>query len=159
MGDRVAVLKDGVLQQCDTPLALYQRPANAFVAGFIGSPRMNFVEGRLEDGASDPAFAAGTRRLPLDGYPFIARPEPGQPVTLGVRPEHISLDGAGNWDGFTVDIVEPLGADNLVWCIDGGLSLEVRTSGERAVRPGMPMALGIDPRRVSLFATEGGARL
>jgi hypothetical protein len=51
------------------------------------------------------------------------------------------------------------GADNLVWCTDGGLSLEVRTSGEQAVRPGMPMALGIDPRRVSLFAADGGERL
>jgi multiple sugar transport system ATP-binding protein len=129
------------------------------VAGFVGSPQMNFIEGRIEQAGDDAAFAVGQRRLPLDGYAFSTRPEPGRPVTLGVRPEHIALDGAGNWDGFTVDIVEPLGADNLVWCTDGGLSLEVRTSGERAIEPGTPMVLGIDPRRISLFAADGGARL
>jgi multiple sugar transport system ATP-binding protein len=159
LADRIAVMKDQKIQQLGTPLDLYYRPANLFVAGFVGSPRMNFVEGTLEQAENGPAFAAGKRRLPLDGYPFTSRPELGRPVTLGIRPEHIALNGAGNWDGFTVDIVEPLGADNLVWCTDGGLSLEVRTSGEQAIRPGMPMALGIDPRRVSLFAAEGGERL
>ena len=58
-----------------------------------------------------------------------------------------------------VDLVEPLGADSLVWCTDGGLSLEVRTPGERAIRPGTPMALGIDAQRVSLFAADSGERL
>ena len=67
-------------------------------------------------------------------------------MTLGVRPEHIALDGAGNWDGFTVDIVEPLGADNLVWCTDGALSLEVRMSGERAIRPGCRWRWASTPR-------------
>ena len=159
LADRIAVMKDQRIQQIGSPLDLYYRPANLFVAGFVGSPRMNFVEGRLEQAANGLTFAAGERRLPLDGYPFGTRPESGRPVTLGIRPEHIALDGAGNWDGFTVDIVEPLGADNLVWCTDGDLSLEVRTPGEQAVRPGTPMALGIDPRRVSLFSTEGGVRL
>jgi multiple sugar transport system ATP-binding protein len=120
---------------------------------------MNFVEGRLEQAGNGLAFVVGDRRLPLDGYEFGTPPEPEWAVTLGIRPEHIALDGAGIWDGFTVEIVEPLGADSLVWCTDGGLSLEVRTAGERAVRPGTPMALGIDPRRISLFSADSGARL
>jgi multiple sugar transport system ATP-binding protein len=159
LADRIAVMKDQKIQQLGTPLDLYYRPANLFVAGFVGSPRMNFVEGRLEQAEGGPAFATGERRLPLEGYAFGTPPEHGRPVTLGVRPEHVALDGAGNWDGFTVDIVEPLGADNLVWCTDGDLSLEVRTSGERAATPGAPVALGIDPRRISLFSADGGARL
>jgi multiple sugar transport system ATP-binding protein len=158
LADRIAVMKDQKIQQIGTPLDLYYRPANLFVAGFVGSPRMNFVEGRLEQAANGLTFAAGERRLALDGYPFGTRPQSGQPVTLGIRPEHIALDGAGNWNGFTVDIVEPLGADSLVWCTDGQLSLEVRISGEQAVRPGTPLALGIDANRISLFSTEG-ARL
>jgi multiple sugar transport system ATP-binding protein len=159
LADRIAVMKDQRIQQLGTPLDLYYRPANRFVAGFVGSPRMNFVEGRLEQAGDGPAFVVADRRLPLHGYEFRVPPEPGRPVTLGIRPEHISLDGAGNWAGFTVELVEPLGADSLVWCTDGGLSLEVRTAGERAIRLGTPMALGIDPRRISLFSADGGARL
>ena len=117
---------------------------------------MNFIEGRLEPAGNGPAFVAGERRLPLDGYEFGARPEAGRPVTLGVRPEHIALDGAGNWDGFTVDIVEPMGADNLIWCTDGALSLEVRMSGERAIRPGSPLVLAC-PR--SCASTRSSASL
>jgi multiple sugar transport system ATP-binding protein len=159
LADRIAVMKDQRIQQIGSPLDIYYRPANLFVAGFVGSPRMNFIEGRLQLAGNGPAFVVGDRRLPLDSYEFGVRPEPDRPVTLGIRPEHIALDGAGNWDGFTVDIVEPLGADNLIWCTDGALSLEVRTSGERAIKPDTPMALGIDPRRISLFAADGGARL
>jgi multiple sugar transport system ATP-binding protein len=159
LADRIAVMKDQRIQQLGSPLEIYYRPANRFVAGFVGSPRMNFVEGRLEQAGDGPAFVVADRRLPLHGYEFRVPPEPGRPVTLGIRPEHISLDGAGNWAGFTVELVEPLGADSLVWCTDGGLSLEVRTAGERAIRPGTPMALGIDPRRISLFSADGGARL
>jgi multiple sugar transport system ATP-binding protein len=159
LADRIAVMKGQKIQQLGAPLDIYHRPVNLFVAGFVGSPRMNFVEGRLEQAGDGPAFVVGERRLPLAGYAFGTRPEHGRPATLGIRPEHIAIGGAGNWDGFTVDLVEPLGADHLVWCTDGGLSLEVRTSGEQAVRPGTPMALGIDPGRISLFSADGGARL
>ena len=163
LADRIAVMKDQKIQQLGSPAEIYHRPANLFVAGFVGSPRMNFVEGRIEGGnGAGPAFAVGERRLPLDGYAFSVRPDPGRPVTLGVRPEHLAItDGStGNWPGFSVDVVEPMGADNLVWCADGtGLTLEVRTAGERMLSPGEPLALGIDTRRMSLFATDTGERL
>ena len=160
LADRIAVMKDQRIQQLGSPAEIYFRPANLFVAGFVGSPRMNFVEGRLGRAGDGLAFAVGERRLPLDGYRFSARPEHGRPVTLGVRPEHITANGSGNWQGFEVEIVEPLGADNLVWCTDGGLSLEVRMPGEElGIAPGTPEALGIDAQRVSLFTADGGERL
>jgi multiple sugar transport system ATP-binding protein len=162
LADRIAVMKDQAIQQLGSPSDIYHRPANRFVAGFVGSPRMNFVDGRLELADGAPAFAAGERRLPLDSYEFAARPESGRPVTLGVRPEHLAIGDAGAgtaWPGFAVDVVEPMGADSLVWCTDDRISLEVRTSAERLPRPGERLTLGLDPRRVSLFAIEGGARL
>jgi multiple sugar transport system ATP-binding protein len=157
LADRIAVMKDQRIQQLGTPSEIYHRPANRFVAGFVGSPRMNFVEGRLENGGAGLTFTRGRHRLPLDGYSFTFRPQPGQPVTLGVRPEHLGT--GGTWDGFAVELVEPMGADNLVWCRDGDLSLELRLPGERTMAAGAPVSLAIDPARVSLFAAESGQRL
>jgi multiple sugar transport system ATP-binding protein len=160
LADRIAVMKDQKIQQLGSPAEIYHRPANLFVAGFVGSPQMNFIEGRLDstrDGSL--AFVAGERGLPLDGYAFTGRPESGRPVTLGVRPEHVTANGVGNWPGFKVEIVEPMGADNLILCTDGKVELEVRLSGEQNVALGEPLALGVDPRRVSLFAADSGERL
>ncbi|MGD9507520.1 MAG: ABC transporter ATP-binding protein [Geminicoccaceae bacterium] len=154
LADRIAVMKDQQIQQLDTPAEIYHRPANRFVAGFVGSPRMNFVDGTLADG---PAFTCGSRRLSLDGYRFVERPEPGRPVTLGIRPEHLAT-GEG-WDGFAVDLVEPMGADNLVWCRDGDLTLELRLPGDRTLPAGAPVSLAMDPARISLFCAANGRRL
>jgi multiple sugar transport system ATP-binding protein len=159
LADRIAVMKDQCIQQLGRPAEIYHRPANLFVAGFVGSPRMNFLQGQLDQVDGTPAFVSGERRLPLGSYDFAVRPETGRPVTLGVRPEHLTLDGSGQWQGFKVEIVEPMGADNLVWCGDGTHSLEVRTSGEREMALGTPLALGLDPRRLSLFAADSGQRL
>jgi multiple sugar transport system ATP-binding protein len=159
LADRIAVMKDQRIQQLGRPAEIYHRPANLFVAGFVGSPRMNFLQGQLDQVDGTPAFVSGNRRLPLGSYDFAVRPETGRPVTLGVRPEHLTLDGSGQWQGFKVEIVEPMGADNLVWCGDGTHSLEVRTSGEREMALGTPLALGLDPRRLSLFAADSGQRL
>jgi multiple sugar transport system ATP-binding protein len=123
LADRIAVMKDQRIQQLGRPAEIYHRPANLFVAGFVGSPRMNFLQGQLDQVDGTPAFVSGERSLPLGSYDFAVRPETGRPVTLGVRPEHLTLDGSGQWQGFKVEIVEPMGADNLVWCGDGTHSL------------------------------------
>ena len=159
LADRIAVMKDQKIQQLGSPFEIYHRPANLFVAGFVGSPRMNFVEGRLEQAGSTVAFVKNGRSLPLQGYDFRTRPETGRPVTLGLRPEHLGGDGPGIWDGFKVELVEPMGADNLAWCGDGHLSLAVRMPGEQAIHPGTPIRLGLDPRHVSLFANDSGERV
>jgi len=159
LADRIAVMKDGVIQQLGSPDEIYHRPANLFVAGFVGSPRMNLVDGVLRNGGGSLHFSAGQRSLPLDLYPFRSKPQPGQPVRLGIRPEAIVVGDERGWDGLSVELVEPLGSDTLVWCGDGGLSLQARLPQGGHARPGDPLRLGIDPARVSLFATEGGERL
>ena len=157
LADRIVVMKDQRIQQLGSLLDIYYRPANRFVAGFVGSPRMNFVEGRLEQAGSGPAFVIGNRRLPLDGYQFGGAPEPGRPVTLGIRPEHISLDGAGNWDGFTVELVEPLGADSLVCAPTAAFrSRCARPASARSDRA-RPWRSGSTPAHFA--AAAGGARL
>jgi multiple sugar transport system ATP-binding protein len=107
MGDRVAVMKDGVLQQCDTPHALYEDPVNAFVAGFIGSPSMNLLDGTVEGGG----VRLGSTVLPVAGG--LPRPI-GETVTVGLRPEALSLASAGDGIPVTVNIVEELGAEAFV---------------------------------------------
>jgi len=107
MGDRVAVMKDGVLQQCDTPRALYEDPVNAFVAGFIGSPSMNLLEGTVDGGG----VRLGSTVLPVPGG--LPRPI-GESVIVGLRPESLSLAPAGGGIAVTVSIVEVLGAEAFV---------------------------------------------
>ncbi len=107
MGDRVAVMENGMLQQCDTPHALYENPVNAFVAGFIGSPSMNLLEGAIETGG----VRVGSTVIPVaDRSPKAL----GEAVTVGLRPESLSLTTAGNGIPVIVTIVEELGAEAFV---------------------------------------------
>ncbi|NKX51630.1 sugar ABC transporter ATP-binding protein, partial [Arthrobacter deserti] len=109
MGDRVAVLRDGLLQQVDTPRNLYDRPVNAFVAGFIGSPAMNLLE--LPAAAGGVRFGGTVHPVPRD-VPSQAH---GATVTLGVRPEDLEPVPAGEGLQMTVDVVEELGADAYLY--------------------------------------------
>jgi multiple sugar transport system ATP-binding protein len=129
------------------------------VAGFVGSPQMNFIKGRIENTGEGLSFLAGDRRLSLSGYQFATGPSAGQEVVLGVRPEHLEITGTGIWPGFTVDIVEPMGADTVIWCSDGLGSLQVRTTGSRKASPGDSLTLQVDSTQVSLFAADTGERL
>src|ERR687889_1327284 len=159
LADRIVVMKEQKIQQIGTPDEIYHRQANLFVAGFVGSPQMNFIKGRLENTGEGLSFLAGDRRLSLSGYPFITAPSAGQDVVLGVRPEHLEISSTGIWPGFTVDIVEPMGADTVIWCSDGMGSVQVRTSGSRKATPGDNLTLHVDPSQVSLFSAETGERL
>src|SRR5262249_60527334 len=89
LADRIAVLKDRAFQQIGSPQEIYQRPANRFVATFVGSPAMNFLAGRITNGADGPVFESDALRLPLGAYPFAGPPDPGMAVELGIRPEHV----------------------------------------------------------------------
>jgi multiple sugar transport system ATP-binding protein len=161
MGDRVAVLSDGLLQQCDTPRALYDRPANAFVAGFIGSPAMNLVTAKLTaDGAE-----LGGARLPLSRE-IIAAAD-GDTVTVGFRPE--SLEVSATEDGtvpIKVELVEELGSDAYVY----GKLAETDAEGTKSnivarVDPRTPPSMGdtlhlrIRPDELHVFSAKSGARL
>ncbi|TFV51903.1 sn-glycerol-3-phosphate ABC transporter ATP-binding protein UgpC [Blastococcus sp. TF02A-35] len=135
MGDRVAVLKDGLLQQCDTPATIYERPANVFVAGFIGSPAMNIVTGEAVDGG----VRVGTSVLPVD-RDRLSRASAGTGrVTVGFRPECLDLGGPGDGVPVVVDVVEQLGSDAYLYTTPEGVQAGVGGSG---------VVVRIDPRQV-----------
>jgi multiple sugar transport system ATP-binding protein len=159
MGDRVAVLKDGVLQQCDTPQALYERPANVFVAGFIGSPAMNLATLPLTDGGVEIGGAKiALPRMIVDK----AGQEGLREVTIGVRPESLDLVDEG---GFALDIelVEELGADAYLHGTVGGSDagrFVVRVDGRTPPRMGETVQVGLrDAGEVHAFHPETSQRL
>ncbi|HEV2502222.1 MAG TPA: ABC transporter ATP-binding protein [Mesorhizobium sp.] len=160
LADRIAVMRGGVIQQLDAPQAIYNRPVNRFVAGFIGSPGMNFIDGRLEESNGGWRFVTSDLNVPLSTYAFEQQPVAG-PAVFGVRPEHIGLNSGSGWPfsaKATVDVVEPMGSDTLVWVRLGAQSLSVRIPSERAPGTGSQVEIGFDPLRASLFA-EDGSRL
>jgi multiple sugar transport system ATP-binding protein len=156
MGDRVAVMKLGELQQVDTPLALYDKPANLFVAGFIGSPQMNLIEAVAKDGK---AFI-GEYEVPVD--PAAAAKMQGN-ITIGVRPENWRMVESGQGLPVTTTVVEELGADAFLYgtCDVEGTpsSLIVRASGRQHVRKGEVFHVSTDPQHVHVFDTDTGERL
>jgi len=159
LGDRLMVLSDGIVEQVGTPLDLYDRPQTVFVAGFIGSPAMNFFEGRIRDDASGIELSGGDL-LPLPNHG--TRAAAGRPVTVGVRPEHFEI--AAEEAGLvrpTVDVVEELGADTIIHgrCDGDGVPLAVRVQGFRGARPGTVLPLEVDPAHIHVFDRETGRRL
>ncbi|MEV6150027.1 sn-glycerol-3-phosphate ABC transporter ATP-binding protein UgpC [Nonomuraea sp. NPDC052129] len=166
MGDRVAVLKDGVLQQVDTPLRLYQHPANVFVAGFIGSPSMNLAEYPVE---GDEAILDDTRvRLSRETIQAL-KEEGGDRVILGFRPEGVEVVGEGTPGSFpvTVTVVEELGSDAFLYGQYADTTDPVRLGQTVIARvdPNMPPAKGervrlrILPGKERLFSAATGRRL
>jgi multiple sugar transport system ATP-binding protein len=157
MGDRVAVMKLGELQQVDTPLNLYDRPANLFVAGFIGSPQMNLMEGKAADGA----VLLGSYEVPVDK---TAAGQMSGSVTVGVRPENWRVTTKED-GGFPVEVtvVEELGADSYVYGtsdVEGTPSnVIVRVAGRQHVNRGETMYVTTDPNHVHVFDTATGERL
>jgi multiple sugar transport system ATP-binding protein len=111
MGDRVAVMKDGVLQQCDTPRVLYDSPVNAFVAGFIGSPPMNLIEGTIDAGG----VMLGSTVVPIPEQLRQRAGAVGKVVTVGLRPEAVELVAEGHGIPAVVNLVEELGAEAYVY--------------------------------------------
>ncbi|QND62540.1 sn-glycerol-3-phosphate ABC transporter ATP-binding protein UgpC [Mesorhizobium loti] len=160
LADRIAVMKGGVIQQLDAPQTIYNRPVNRFVAGFLGSPAMNFLDGQVEAGA---AFKTGNVSIPLDRYDFDAGGNSSGPCVFGIRPEHIAFGEAASTMPFAIDaaveIVEPMGSDTLVWTKLGGHNFSFRVEAEKTLRNGEPIRIGFDPARASLFDTQSGNRI
>ena len=157
MADRIVVMHDGRIEQMGTPLELYDRPGNLFVAQFIGSPAMNVVNGivRRQDGRGFVEVAGGVR-WPLFGHIGAD----GQAVTYGVRPEHLTLAAASD---ITVPaeiiVVEPTGAETELLIQAGEAQVILRTHGRPSVNPADKIALGVDPAHVHLFDQATGVRL
>lgn len=149
MGDRIAVLKDGELQQVDTPRALYDRPANTFVASFIGSPPMNLVTVPVE---------AGLAKLGESSFPVPAG-FTGSKVTMGIRPERLRPEMKGTAVKGVVDVVEPLGATKTVIMNTGGVSLTASVDADVETADGNTITLFVQPDQVHFFDAETGNAL
>ena len=158
MSQRIAVLRDGRLQQFAPPRDIYARPGNDFVAGFIGTPSMNFLDGRLEGTGSGRTFRCGDLSLPL-GMLALAdeMPEPDRRVRLGIRPEHIQIDREG--ESARVNLVEPTGHETILVFDYRGNELVARMDGDVAIESGDTVKLAFRTEKLRLFAAADGRRL
>ncbi len=156
MGDKIVVMRDGRIEQTGSPLELYDRPANQFVAGFIGSPSMNFLPGTLhrKSGVAHVELQDGTR---LDA-PLQAGGADGQPVVYGTRPEHLLLSDAGGIPSKVV-VMEPTGMDTFVSCRHEGVELSAVFRERHDFAPGTMIHLQPDLQRAHLFDAATGERL
>ncbi|CAG9168860.1 ABC transporter ATP-binding protein [Cupriavidus respiraculi] len=154
MADRIVVLRDGEVEQAGAPLALYDRPGNAFVAGFIGSPAMNFFRGRVQREGGPCVRTEGGLRLPLAHAPEAAD---GHEVLYGVRPEHFALGGDGI--GADVVVVEPTGSETQIAARLGGHDLVAAFRDRVDARPGGRLVLTPRAEHVHLFDASSGRRL
>jgi multiple sugar transport system ATP-binding protein len=150
MGDRIAIMNDGVLQQVGTPGQIYDHPANIFVAGFIGSPSMNFVPVTIQNGT---AKASGFEvKLP--------KPVSAQRATLGFRPEAVTdrVENGAPLD-MKIEVVERLGSDQFLYGQVGGDTVTARVDPRMAATAGAQARLGLDTRSLHLFDDETGQAL
>jgi multiple sugar transport system ATP-binding protein len=154
MADRIVVMHDGLVEQIGAPLELYDRPDNLFVAGFIGSPAMNFLKGTIRHNGSAGFDGPGGARLPLTAAPAGAG---GRPAIYGVRPEHFAIadDGAET----EIQVVEPTGSEIQVVARLGGEDVIAVFRERHQFKPGDKIRLKPDPRFVHLFDEPTGKRL
>ena len=153
MADKIVVLRDGRIEQVGAPLDLYNKPANRFVAGFIGSPRMNFLD----------AVLSGSDAISIDGLPPVglAAPLTSKPgvsaITYGIRPEHVRLvDQADGTLPATAASVEQLGSESYLYCqLPGGQALTVHHPGQTTARRGDTVHLRFEAEAAHLFADDG----
>ncbi|WP_037149400.1 ABC transporter ATP-binding protein [Rhizobium freirei] len=163
LADRIAIMKNGVIMQLDDPTTIYNAPRNLFVAGFIGSPSMNFLRGELVNREGKVVFATNDVLFSLDGYKAGEPLQAGRKAVLGVRPEHIKVNeeaaSGAEIHNATVDIEEPMGADNLLWLKHAGHTMSVRVNGARRFGPGSAVKLGFDMSLASLFDAQTELRI
>jgi multiple sugar transport system ATP-binding protein len=154
MADKIVVMHDGVVEQIGAPLDLYDRPRNLFVAGFIGSPAMNFLSGRIVRDSGPWFEMASGRRLPVSAD---TKAREGQAVTYGVRPEHLHANGTGT--EAEVVVVEPTGAEVQIFANLDGQNITAVLRERLLLKPGETVRLAPDPALVHLFDTGTGERI
>jgi multiple sugar transport system ATP-binding protein len=163
LADRVAVMKGGTVQQLDAPQTIYNKPKNLYVAGFIGSPSMNFLKGDIDGAGAKAKFVIGNISVPLKAYKADEELTARKAV-LGVRPEHIRIngpaeDGATDAIPATVDIVEPMGADSLIWLNVEGQTMSSRVESNERYEPGQKVKVRFRMNLASVFDEASGDRL
>ena len=152
LADKIVVLNDGRVAQIGSPIDVFERPQNQFVAGFIGAPSMNFLAGVVTDGG----IAVAGLRIPIDSGAFDLPPT-GSPVILGIRPEDVVPEGHGSWPAVGADFTAPvgfsemLGNESLLFTELGGTEIVSRMQHPRLLAPNEPIKFRIDGRRVHVF--------
>jgi len=162
LADRVAVMYRGVIQQLATPKEIYQRPVNRFVAGFVGSPAMNFISGELVAKGGPALRVKDGSKIGLSGYPFDAKPVSGRKVDLGIRPEQIHFNSTAPGASILplkLTLVEPMGADSLLWGTVGDEQVSVRIGPDETHELGERIDVHFQPAAASIFDAETGERL
>ena len=156
LADRIAVMKGGIIQQLADPRTIYNKPSNLFVAGFIGSPAMSFLDGSMASGA----FKTGDVSISLNGYDGDAAGERNS-VKLGLRPEHIEVSETTSPGSVpaVVDVEEPMGSDSLLWVSVAGQPVSVRVDPEVRYKRGSEVHLKLDIAKASLFDNGTEQRL
>jgi len=161
MGQRIAVMSEAVLQQVGTPQELYDHPNNRFVAGFIGSPSMNFIDVTVEGSGPGAVLTAPNVRIPLpDRFRDALSPTTGRAYVLGVRPEHIEPGAADAPSGTLVgraDVVEYLGNEELIHADVAGFDLVAMLSSDFRIRPDDELTLTVNPEKLHIFDPETNA--
>jgi multiple sugar transport system ATP-binding protein len=162
MGDRICVMRDGLIMQVADPLTLYRQPENLFVAGFIGSPPMNLLKGKVQRRDGGLFFVEVGEKTILT-FPLKGRLEPiankyiDKNIVFGIRPEHITnepKEGSSVPITMTVDIAEPMGSESLVYLKAGTGNLIARIHGEHLFHLGEQVTVQLDLEKVSLFDVE-----
>lgn len=159
MADRIAVMRDGRIEQVDTPHNVFQRPANLFVAGFIGTPQMNLIPATFAglSGEAHAEFAvAGGQVLTIEVDPAIRSLAPGAQVTLGIRPRNLELSQSPVRDGLStrIDIVEPMGAETLAHMNDGHHDLRLVTDWRVPLAEGDHVHTRFPPGATHVFTDD-----
>jgi len=155
MADRIVVLRDGVIEQTGAPLDLYDRPANLFVAGFIGSPSMNFLKGVIRLGDKPAFMVDGGISLPLASAPAGSD---GRPAIYGIRPEHLTLGGPNGMPA-EISVLEPTGQETQVFAKLGEQKIVAVFHQRMSAKPGETLPMSPDVASAHLFDEKTGARL
>jgi multiple sugar transport system ATP-binding protein len=158
LADKIVVLDGGVVQQVGAPIDLYQRPANLFVAGFIGSPKMNLVKAKVEAVSSNSVRVSSVDITPTDVFADTTGLKVGDEVTIGVRPQVLTAGESGSLVG-RIDLVERLGSEtNVSVSLQSGQSIMAVLDGDRALRAGDSIVFGFEPTSAIIFDGTGTAR-
>ena len=159
LADRIAIMRGGKIMQFASPKEIYARPANKYVADFIGSPAMNFLEGRLSGGT----FTTNGVAIPMAGYEPVGAMPGDAPVWFGIRPEHILQGELAASQPFTaevgVELIEPMGSQTQVWSQFAGQTFRFLIDGAIEATAGETMRIGFDPARASLFQQDSEERI
>ncbi len=156
LADRIAVMKGGHVEQLGTPDDIYNKPRTLFVAGFTGSPPMNFAPCRVDEDGSGVILDGGVRLAVPDERRHLLGPARGKPMTFGIRPEHISVDGAGETADADVVLIEPLGSDTLGLLRIGGCEMTGRFAPESGLKAGTRRRVSFAMNKIHLFDPETG---